>query len=126
VRFRYINIRDISPQGFGGTWTFGGGIGPVLDANDQVVTDPNTGLPVLTQLTSIERYRRTLLFQQLAMTAPQIRALGGGATQFSISAGNPLATVSQFRLRRLRSGRLESAVQPDAQPGFALREPGQH
>jgi hypothetical protein len=96
VRFRHINIRDISPQGFGGTWTFGGGLGPVLDANNQVVINPVTGLPVLTELTSIERYRRTLLFQGLAMTGPQIRALGGGATQFSISAGNPLATVGQI------------------------------
>jgi hypothetical protein len=96
VRFRHISIRDISPQGFGGTWTFGGGLGPVLDANNQVVTDPDTGLPVFTELTSIERYRRTLLFQGLGMTGPQIRALGGGATQFSISAGNPLATVGQL------------------------------
>jgi hypothetical protein len=96
VRFRHINIRDTSPQGFAGTWTFGGGIGPLLDANNQVVTDPTTGQPVLTQLTSIERYRRTLLFQGLGLTGTQIRALGGGATQFSISAGNPLGTVSQL------------------------------
>jgi hypothetical protein len=96
VRLRHINIRDTSPQGFAGTWTFGGGIGPLLDDNNQVVTDPSTGQLVLTQLTSIERYRRTLLFQGLGLTGTQIRALGGGATQFSISAGNPLATVSQL------------------------------
>jgi hypothetical protein len=96
VRFRHTNIKDISPQGFGGTWTFGGAVGPVLDANNQIVIDPQTGLPLLTELTSIERYRRTLLFQQQGKTGPEIRLLGGGATQFSISAGNPLATVSQL------------------------------
>ena len=96
VRFRHTNINDISPQGFGGTWTFGGALGPVLDANNQIVNDPQTGLPLLTELTSIERYRRTLLFQQEGKTGPEIRVLGGGATQFSISAGNPLATVTQL------------------------------
>jgi len=96
VRARHINIKDVSPQNFGGTWTFGGGVGPVLDSNNQVVTDPATGLPLLTDITSIERYRRTQVFLQQGKTGPQIRALGGGATQFSISAGNPLATVGQW------------------------------
>ena len=44
---------QFSPQNFGGTYTFfGGGFGPILDANDQPIggTQP---------ITSIERYRRT-------------------------------------------------------------------
>ncbi len=33
-RVRYVRIRSISPGNFGGTYTFAGGLGPVLDAND--------------------------------------------------------------------------------------------
>jgi uncharacterized membrane protein YgcG len=98
LRLRYVRITDISPMNFGGTWTFSGGFAPELDANNQVVIDPNTGLPVLENISSIERYRRTLLFQQQGLSAPQIRALGGGATQFSIAAGNPEASVGQLDL----------------------------
>lgn len=74
VRFRHVSITDVSPQNFGGTWTFAGGLGT----------------------TSIERYQRTLLLQQQGLSPEDIRALGGGATQFSIAAGNPEATVGQF------------------------------
>ena len=44
----------------------------------------------MVNISSIESYRRTLLFQQMALSPPQIRQLGGGASQFSISSGNPL------------------------------------
>jgi hypothetical protein len=98
VRLRYARITDIAPQNFGGTWTFGGGFAPELDVNNQVVIDPNTRLAILENISSIERYRRTLLFQQEGLSAPQIRALGGGATQFSIGAGNPQAAVGQLDL----------------------------
>jgi hypothetical protein len=33
---------------------------------------------------------------QQGLTGEQVRLLGGGATQFSITAGNPEATVKQF------------------------------
>ena len=89
-RLRYVRIRSISPNNFGGTYTFAGGTGPTLDANDQIVP----GAPAI-QLTSLERYRRTLVFQRLNLSPAQIRSLGGGATQFSISGGNPEAQVSQ-------------------------------
>jgi hypothetical protein len=49
----------------------------------------------LAQIQSIERYRRTLLFQQMGLPASQIRALGGGATQFTISAGQPDLSLGQ-------------------------------
>ena len=55
-RLRHIGITDISPQNFGGTYTF----------------------------TSIGLYRTTVL------------GLTQSASQFSISAGNPETTVSQF------------------------------
>ena len=93
-RLRYNSFRDLSPANFGGTYTFAGGLGPVLDANSQPVLD-GLGQPVTMQLTSLERYRRTLLFQSLAYTPEQIRLLGGGASQFTISGGDPLAAVDQ-------------------------------
>lgn len=97
VRLRGQTIGNLSPQNFGGTFTFGGGIAPELDAGNQPVLDAS-GQPVLVPITSIERYRRTLLFQQLGDSPSQILALGGGATQFSITAGNPSLSVNQFDL----------------------------
>lgn len=95
MRLRATTLQDSSPQNFGGTFTFsGGGLGPVLDASNQPVIGPD-GTPELEQITSVERYRRTLLFQQLGLSATQIQQLGGGATQFSISGGSPLASLTQ-------------------------------
>ena len=91
ARLRRESDDNMSPQNFGGTFSFGGGTAPELDANNQ----PLPG-PVLAPITSIERYRRTLLFQQLGYSPLQIRALGGGATQFSINAGNPEISANQF------------------------------
>lgn len=89
-RLRDSSLDDTSVSNFGGTYTFFGGMGPVLDANN---------LPVegtLMQLSALERYRRTLLFQAAGYTPARIRALGGGASQFSLSAGTPKTLVSQF------------------------------
>ncbi len=93
VRLRGIHIADFSPQNFGGTFTFSGGEAPQLDANNQVVLDDN-GDPLLIPITSLERYRRTLLFQG----NPNMRLLGGGVTQFSLAGGNPEASVRQIDL----------------------------
>ena len=93
MRLRGVKITDFSPQNFGGTFTFSGGEAPVLDANNQIVLD-DEDQPILKPITSIERYRRTLLFQG----NPQMRALGGGVTQFSLAGGNPEASVSQIDL----------------------------
>ena len=46
-------------------------------------------------VTSLERYRRTLLFQRLGLTPAEVRARGGGPTQLILGGGNPLATASQ-------------------------------
>jgi hypothetical protein len=77
-RLGYIPITDISPSNFGGTFSFFG----VPDA----------------QITSLEQYRRTLLFQALGYDTARIRTLGGGASQFSITAGNPQVKFSQTEL----------------------------
>src|SRR5690348_4006267 len=56
ARVRWVDIKQVSPQNFGGTYTFfGGGFAPVLDANDVPTGAIDT-------ITSIERYRRTQVF----------------------------------------------------------------
>ncbi|HEY6804396.1 MAG TPA: TonB-dependent receptor [Pyrinomonadaceae bacterium] len=75
-RIRHVSIDDTNPSNFGGSWTFNGGFG----------------------LSSIERYQLTLQLQSQGKTPAEIRAAGGGASSFSISAGNPFATVSQTDL----------------------------
>jgi hypothetical protein len=90
VRMRGQTDNNTSPTNFGGTFTFAGGLAPELDGNNQ----PIAGTAV--QITSIERYQRTLLFQGMGDTPAQIAALGGGPSQFSISAGNPNLALHQL------------------------------
>jgi hypothetical protein len=75
ARLRDVNIDDISPSNFNGTWGFTG--------------NPFTGV------TSIQRYQQTLLLLQQTGTIPS-NAPGVGPSQFIINTGNPEATVSQF------------------------------
>jgi hypothetical protein len=89
-RVRHVSIDDINPNNFGGTYTFTGAFVPMVDAN----LNPLPGNPP-EFVDSLERYRRTLLGQQLGLTPNQIRAIGGGASQFNISSGDPQAGVSQ-------------------------------
>ena len=74
-RVRDVSLNEVNPNNFGGQWIFTGGT---------------------TGLTSIQRYQKTLQLMSQGFTQAQIRAAGGGASQFSINTGNPLATVSQF------------------------------
>ncbi len=96
-QFRRVRLSSLSEQDFNGTFTFAGGIAPVLDASNSAVVGAN-GQPLLAPITGIERYRRTLLFGQQGLAPAEIRALGGGATQFSIAGGDPEASVSQYDL----------------------------
>jgi hypothetical protein len=93
-RVRNRDIRDVSPSNFNGSYSFVGGQAPVLDAQMQVVYGSD-GNAVMAQETSLERYRRTLVLQQKGYAADQIRAMGGGASLFSIAGGNPLINVNQ-------------------------------
>ena len=89
MRVRSIKISQFSPQNFGGTFTFtGGDRGPVLNDEDQII-----GQDILA---SIERYRRTVVFQDQGLSGEQIRLLGGGATRFRLTTGNPETDVSQW------------------------------
>lgn len=72
-RVRGVSIDDTNPNNFGGSWSFTGGFG----------------------MTSIERYQLTLDLQRQGKTPEEIRAAGGGASQFTINTGNPLAGVTQ-------------------------------
>ena len=94
VRVRAATIDNTSPINFGGTFTFAGGIAPELDTNNQPVLNAS-GQPVLQTISSIESYRRTLLFQSRGLSPAQIRSSGGGASQFTINTGNPFVSVDQ-------------------------------
>ncbi len=69
-RLRDVNMWDRSLQSYNGRFTF----------------------------TSLDAYRLTLLGLENGLTPAQIRAQGGGASQFSIMAGNPLASINQYDL----------------------------
>jgi hypothetical protein len=79
-RARTVSITSISPQNFGGTWTFSG-TRTLLNRDG---------------LTSIESYQTTLKGLQAGTVPALIRAAGGGATQLTIASGNPKSTVTQF------------------------------
>ena len=95
ARLREDKVSDSSPRNFGGTFTFSGGntLAPVVINPSSCAVPSNAEFA---SITSIEKYRRTLLFQQLGCSAAQIRVLGGGASQFTINAGSPLISGSQF------------------------------
>lgn len=93
VRVRAETADNASRQNFGSTFTFAGGLAPVLNAANQPILN-TAGQPVLASIDSIERYRRTLLFARMGLSVAQIRAAGGGATQFSVNAGNPAVSAN--------------------------------
>ena len=92
ARLRWAHISDIAPANFGGTFTFSGGVAPELDANNNII--PGSSVDI----SSLERYRRTLLFEQLGFTPAQIRLRGGGASQLTIASGGAFAEVRQWDL----------------------------
>ena len=94
-RARESMINDYSPSNFNGSFSFVGGSAPELDANNQPIIGSD-GNFVLAPETSLERYRRTLVFEQLGYTPAQMQVLGGGPSLFSIDGGNPLANVNRF------------------------------
>lgn len=68
VRLRRQTDDNISPQNFNGTFTF----------------------------STIQQYQKTLQLQRTGDTPEEIRAMGGGASQFSINAGLPELAVNRF------------------------------
>ena len=98
VQLRGMSLDDVSTRNFGGTFTFAGGSAVQLDENGQVVFVGGTRQFV--PLSSLERYRRTILFgrQGLPTNAGNLSLndLGFGPSQFSMTAGVPEASVSQL------------------------------
>lgn len=88
-RIRGEHISQDSMNNFGGTYTFSGRIAPVLNENGQPIPGQTA------QITSLEAYRRTLFFGRLGYSEEQIRELGGGANQFTISGGDPNLSAGQ-------------------------------
>lgn len=95
TRLRAQYTKQISSSNFGGTYTFGGRLAPVLDAANNPVRDV-AGNVITDQISSLESYRRTLLLSQLGYSNQRIRELGGGASQFTISGGNPQINIAQY------------------------------
>jgi hypothetical protein len=93
-RARGSQTDDYSPSDFNGAFSFVGGQAPQLDAQDQPILGAG-GAYVMAPETSLERYRRTLVFEQMGYSPALIQALGGGPSLFSIDGGNPLAQVNQ-------------------------------
>ncbi len=89
-RLRWIGQDDFSANNFGGTYTFSGGFGPELDGANQPIAGTRIAL------TSLDRHRRTLLFLGMGLPPDEVRRRGGGASQFSLTGGNPEAQVSQL------------------------------
>jgi hypothetical protein len=94
VRIRAQIDENSSPQNFNGTFTFAGGLAPALNSANQPIVDAS-GNPVLQQINALTQYQRTLYFQQMGLSPAAIRARGGGASQFTISGGQPALTVNQ-------------------------------
>jgi len=97
ARLRGATDANVARQNFAGTFTFGGVLAPELNTNYQPILDAS-GQPMLVNISSIESYQRTLVFQNMGLPAAQIRALGGGASQFTISTGIPSVFAGQFDL----------------------------
>ncbi|HYP53658.1 MAG TPA: TonB-dependent receptor, partial [Pyrinomonadaceae bacterium] len=105
ARLRADRVRDVSQQNFAGTFTFSGGNAVALDPDNRIVFQTDAEgrqVPVFTQITSLERFRRTVLFgtsgvpSNFGALALSRNELGIGPTQFSISAGDPEASVTYW------------------------------
>ena len=94
ARVRATLLSDTSSQNFNGNFIFSGGLAPQLDAQNHIIGNAS-GQPNLIAINSLERYRRTLLFSQQGFSDSAIRQLGGGASQFLLSSGNPAASLAQ-------------------------------
>ena len=78
-----------------GTFSFSQGTGPALGPGNLPLVNSQGALTTI-PLTGLERYRRTVLFEQQGLSPSVIRLLGGGASSFSQDTGDPRANVRQY------------------------------
>jgi len=78
-QFEYLRERLRYFNNFNGTWLFGGGTAPVLDANNNPTAQTQT-------ITGVEQYVRALNGWA-----------GGAPTEYSNAAGNPAINMTQYR-----------------------------
>ncbi len=95
IRLRGDLSHETRQENSSGTYSFSAGSGPELGP-DNVPVSNSEGQAVIVALSALERYRRTILFQNESLSLAGIRLLGGGATSYSMDAGNPLANVRQY------------------------------
>ena len=86
MRLRRESDQSNQPTGFNGAFTFLGGVAPMLDASNQIVSG-GSGNPVTVTLTSLQQYERNIALAQAGLTPVQIQTLGGGPSRFTIQTG---------------------------------------
>jgi hypothetical protein len=94
---RYTTRAEGSTQNFGGTYTFGSRIAPQLNDRNEIIIG-REGTPVMIPITTVEAYRRTVLFQSQNLSSKTIRERGGGASQFSVTTGDVETQLQQYQL----------------------------
>lgn len=94
-RVRRNSDLNNNPKGFNGAFTFTGGLEPVLNASNQIVTDAS-GNPQLAFISSLSQYERNLLLQRAGLPPAEIQALGGGPSRFTILAGQSYVSLVRW------------------------------
>jgi hypothetical protein len=96
IRVREVTDYNVSPSSFNGVYSFSGGQLPVLNSSYQPVLGPN-GQPVLeppASNTSVDQFQRYLQLSAMGLTPLQLLAAGATPTEFTLTVGNPAASVS--------------------------------
>ena len=94
IRLRGQRDDSVSRLNFNGTFTFSGGRAPLLDPSNRPVLDAS-GQPVIGFIKSIERYRRTELFQQLGIHRRRFERWAAGLRSSASTQASPLSPCTR-------------------------------
>jgi hypothetical protein len=95
ARVRRDSDQDNNPTSFNGTFTFLGGVEPVLSSANAIVYDSN-GNEETTLLTAAQQYVRQLQLTAAGLPEATIQSLGGGPSRFTIQAGEPYISYTRY------------------------------